>query len=148
LLLASVARRGGEVTATESTAALHQALVGADVGRLAQARLGGEVVASVLVLLAPDGGYLHSSGNSDPGRSVGAPHLLVHEIALQLKREGRSVLNLGGTRDDETGLKTFKNHFGASEVAADAGAIDTQGLVGRLGSGVSAVLARLKRLGR
>lgn len=147
LLAASVARRGGESGAvSEAIGALHRTLVQADAGRLAQARLGGEVVASALVLLAPLGGYLHSSGNTDGGRSVGAPHFLVYEIATQLKREGRSILNLGGTRDEELGLKTFKNHFGAVEVAAEAGAIDTQGVAGRLGSAAWEALARLKRL--
>lgn len=148
LITASVERRHGATRVTPSVAtSLHEELIGTGSGEIAQVRLGGEVVASTLVLRAADGGYLHSSGSSAEGKSVGAHHFMVIEIAGRLRDEGRSVLNLGGTRGDEVGLRAFKNHFGAEAIEAEAGTIDTDRLAARLGAAASAVLSRLRRAG-
>jgi len=148
LITASIERRHGAGGGNPSVAtAVHAALVSTGSGELAQVRLGGGVVASTLVLRAADGGYLHSSGSSADGKSVGAHHFMVLEIARRLRDEGRSVLNLGGTRSDEVGLRSFKTHFGAEAIEAEAGTLDTDRLAARIGAAASTVFARLRRAG-
>ncbi len=84
-------------------------------GELFQAVRGDNVISSVLVLRAPEGGYYHSAGTSAEGMAIGASHFLIHGIAGQLTADGARVFNLGGA-DEGSSLARFKEWFGASRV--------------------------------
>lgn len=84
-------------------------------GELFQAIREGTVLSSVLVLRAEKGGYYQSAGTSPDGMAVGASHFLIHNIAVELKADGASMLNLGGADENST-LARFKEGFGASSV--------------------------------
>jgi lipid II:glycine glycyltransferase (peptidoglycan interpeptide bridge formation enzyme) len=84
-------------------------------GELFQALDGSTVRSSVLVLVAPKGGYYQSAGTSPEGMAVGASHFLIHGIASQLSAVGARVFNLGGA-DEASSLARFKQGFGASPV--------------------------------
>jgi lipid II:glycine glycyltransferase (peptidoglycan interpeptide bridge formation enzyme) len=83
-------------------------------GQLFQALMGEEVLSSIFVLRSQQGGYDHSSGTSPAGMDIGASHFLILSAAKLLQQEGCTVLNLGGTRPDETGLARFKLAFGTA----------------------------------
>jgi hypothetical protein len=80
---------------------------------LYQAMLGNDVVSSMTVARSRLGRYLHTSGTSPAGMSVGASHFLIYEIARSAQAEGANRFNLGGARDRDCGLAKFKEHFGA-----------------------------------
>jgi hypothetical protein len=130
---ASLARReqrGEQVEAggRESTWA---ALLDTGAAALHQARLGEEVLSSILVLKARDGAYYHSAGTSAEGMRLGASQLLVLEVATRLASEGRSVFNLGGAEPASEGLYRFKTGFGTSARELEAGTYQVAGIVRR-----------------
>ena len=84
-------------------------------GELFQVLHAGTVLSSLLVLLAPKGGYYHSAGTSPEGMALGASHFLIHSVARQLSAEGAEVFNLGGA-DEGSSLARFKGGFGALRV--------------------------------
>lgn len=83
-------------------------------GELFQALMGTEVLSSIFVLRSQKAGYDHSSGTSPAGMDIGASHFLILSAAKLLQQDGCTVLNLGGTRPDETGLARFKSAFGTT----------------------------------
>jgi lipid II:glycine glycyltransferase (peptidoglycan interpeptide bridge formation enzyme) len=89
-------------------------LVQSGSGELFQALMGTEVLSSIFVLRSQKGGYDHSSGTSPAGMDIGASHFLIFSAAKLLQQEGCTVLNLGGTRPEETGLARFKSAFGTT----------------------------------
>ena len=120
LMTASMQRRhsrGEDISvrvaaATLTTYARHAA------GSFYQALHEGEVVSSVLVLLAERGAYYHSAGTNPRGMELGASHFLINAVAHSLASDGREVFNLGGA--DAPGLIRFKSGFGAHEVELEA----------------------------
>jgi len=72
----------------------------------------GKVLSSMLVLRACQGGYDHSSGTAPEGMSIGASHFLVFSVARILQTQGCTTFNLGGAREAEQGLRSFKQAFG------------------------------------
>lgn len=114
-------RRGEDVDFTPDAAdAFTRAAVDAGAGVFFQACLGEQVLASVLILLAPRGAYYQSAGNSPEGMKAGASAFLVTSIAEALARESKDVLNLGDARPENAGLYRFKSGFGAQQVALAA----------------------------
>jgi hypothetical protein len=85
-------------------------------GELFQALRGGVAVSSVLVVRSRTAGYTQSSGTSVEGTSFGASTFLIFQIAVHLQREGVEVLNIGGARENETGLRSYKSDFGATAI--------------------------------
>lgn len=117
LMNGSMARRrsrGEETTPTVLSPEL-PAFLETGAGELFQALRDDTVVSSVLVLLAPQGGYTYSSGTSIEGMKVSASHFLRESIARQLRADGANVLNLGGADENST-LASFKEGFGALRV--------------------------------
>jgi ribosomal protein S18 acetylase RimI-like enzyme len=84
-------------------------------GELYQALRGDEVLASGLVLRAPEGAYFHSRGTSPEGMAIGASHFLLRHIMGVLKEDGVTTFNIGGA-DEGSGLARFKKRFGAQPV--------------------------------
>lgn len=89
-------------------------------GEIFQALRAGEVVASVLILLARRGAYYQSAGVSPAGRDCGASTFLVHAISERLRERGFERFNLGGATPDCGGLYRFKSGFGARPVSLEA----------------------------
>ena len=92
-----------------------------------EAKLGQEVVASMVVVESVEGAYCASAGTNAEGRRWGAAHLLNHEIAHALQAAGKRTLNLGGGSPSEAGLLRFKSGFGASATALEAAIYDFRG---------------------
>lgn len=92
-----------------------RALLESGAGELFQAVRNGEILSSVLVLLAPKGGYYQSAGTSPEGMNLGASHFLILAIAEELQAAGAEVFNLGGADEGST-LARFKAGFGAEPV--------------------------------
>jgi hypothetical protein len=112
-------RARGEPVQAPDDAHAHHAYLNAGVGELFQAVDHDTVLSSVLVMLAPRGGYYQSAGTSADGMASGASHFLIHGIANLLRQDGRELLNLGGA-DEGSGLAQFKSGFGASPVPLTA----------------------------
>jgi hypothetical protein len=89
------------------------ALLQSGAGELRQAMAGDTVESSILLLRSPKGAYLVSAGTSERGRTMGASHFLVYESARMLASEGVHLFNLGGVREEETGLRAYKAAFGS-----------------------------------
>lgn len=121
-------------------------LVEAGAARCFQAVRGAdnEVLASALLLLVPKGGYHHSSGSHPDGAECGASHFLFYEAARHLKAQGSATLNLGGVREDESGLRTFKERFGARGVDLVKAGFDFTPPVKRLIRHAAGLLRRVK----
>lgn len=105
--------RGENVTTSAPINDLLQ-LTASGAGEIFQAVLADQVVSSNLILIAEKSGYNHTQGTSPEGMNCGAAPFLIHEIACTLRREGKEILNLGGTDDPnpESGLVKFKTGFG------------------------------------
>lgn len=89
-------------------------------GEIFRALRGGKVLSSVLVLMAPEGGYYQSAGTNAEGMACGACHLLVYEIARNFQAAGKRQFNLGGAAPENSGLQQFKAGFGAARVELEA----------------------------
>ena len=113
----SALRRKGRGESVElPTSPTHAAaLIDADAGHLFQAKLGGETIASVLVLESAAAGYYHSAGASLRGMRAGASTMLVLAAGRFLAANGCIEFNLGGAGASEPGLRRFKCGFGALE---------------------------------
>lgn len=122
LMSKSMARRRarGERAPGDATASPLLALLETGAGELFRAVKDGQVLSSMLVLRAHSGGYDQSSGSSPEGMAAGAAHFLIHATAEALRADGSTVLNLGGVRPEEAGLRDFKSHFGGTEVETEA----------------------------
>lgn len=114
------------------------ALIRHGAGELFQATVDGQVLSSILVLLAQEGGYYHSAGTSSEGMACGASHVLVHEIARILKAESKPQFNLGGVSEPGSGLEQFKRGFGTDRVDLEAVCCSTASRLTRwIGVGVT-----------
>lgn len=122
LMSQSMARRRarGEAAPDDAVARPLFALLETGAGELFRAVRDGQVLSSMLVLRAAQGGYDQSSGSSPEGMTAGAAQFLIYETAEALRAEGSTVLNLGGVRPEETGLRDFKSHFGGAEIESEA----------------------------
>lgn len=148
LMAASMARRSarGEQVSVEVARSPTRELVESGAGEIFQAVREGEVLSSMLVLRAPRAGYDHSSGSSPAGMACGSSQFLILETGLLLREEGATVLNLGGARPEEEGLRSFKSHFGASTVDLQAVSLDTAGWLQQgVAQGARAVRGLLQR---
>jgi hypothetical protein len=108
-------RARGEHVGQSGPSPEQEVLLESGAGELFQAHGDGTVLSSVLVLLAPKGGYYHSAGTSPKGMDVGASHFLIHSIADALRAEGAVSFNLGGA-DELSSLGRFKEGFGTVRV--------------------------------
>jgi hypothetical protein len=113
-------RERGEEAAAGDLAKRIAALCDAGAGEFFQASIGAEVVSSIFVLLAERGAYYQSAGTSREGMECGASHLLVGEIARELRDRGMTIFNLGGADDSSDGLRRFKTGFGTRPVQLPA----------------------------
>jgi len=102
--------RGEEVS--DGGVKLMSALLESGCGELFQAVEGGRVLSSILVTKAEGGAYLHAAGTDSDGMKLGASHFLISKTAEILKQEGRTIFNLGGVNDLQSGLAAYKSHFG------------------------------------
>jgi hypothetical protein len=118
LIGASMARRQkrGEAVPERSTAQSFVAYTRQGAGELFQAVHDGEVLSSILVLLAERGAYYQSAGTSPAGMACGASHFLVYEIAKSLQDQTIELFNLGGAEPQNAGLARFKAGFGTTTV--------------------------------
>ena len=114
------ADRGETVTGDAARLAWWAALTASGAGRLLQASAAdGEVLSSILILVAARGAYYQSAGTSPRGMELGASQRLVLEVATRLAAEGRTVFNLGGAEESNPGLHRFKTAFGTRPVALE-----------------------------
>lgn len=122
LMSQSMARRRarGEAAPDDAVARQLFALLETGAGELFRAVRDRQVLSSMLILRAAQGGYDQSSGSSPEGMTAGAAQFLIYETAEALRAEGATVLNLGGVRQGETGLRDFKSHFGGAEIESEA----------------------------
>lgn len=111
-------RSRGEAMGSGDASNTIERLLEAAAGQVFQAREGGTVLSSILVLRAREGAYYHSAGTSPEGMQTGASHLLISRVAEHFRDEGFKVFNLGGA--DSEGLVRFKQGFGATEVSLEA----------------------------
>ena len=139
-------QRGEDVRSGDSQAASWGLLLETHAGRLYQARLGDEVLSSILVLTAPDGAYYHSAGTSPEGMRLGASQLLIFDVATRLAAEGLSLFNLGGAEPTSEGLYRFKVGFGTTPQELEAASYQVGSVVRRgmlwLADSARAVLSR------
>lgn len=129
--LARRAQRGEHVQAGDPQLASWGGLLETGAGSLYQARLGDEVLSSILVLKALDGAYYHSAGTSPEGMRLGASQLLIYEVATRLSAESLSVFNLGGAEPANEGLHRFKVGFGTSAQDLEAATYQVGSMVRR-----------------
>jgi lipid II:glycine glycyltransferase (peptidoglycan interpeptide bridge formation enzyme) len=117
LMTQSFSRRSlrGESVPTDFIMDEHGAYLSTGAGLLYQIQHEGGVVASTLILRAKNAAYFHSSGNHPEGMRIGASHLLMHLLSLDLQAEGVACLMLGGAQPD-SGLADFKLGFGARPI--------------------------------
>lgn len=106
----------------------------------------GQVLSSMLVLRSARGAYDQSSGSSPQGMTAGAAQFLIHETAEALRAEGSAVLNLGGVRPEETGLRDFKSHFGGTEIESEATDTLRPTTLLKLSGAVHSVIAGARRV--
>lgn len=135
LMASSMSRRRdrGEEAAAGAHAAFLQPFLDSGAGELFQAVRDNVVFSSMLVLRARLGAYDQSSGTTGEGMSIGAAQFLIAAAGQALAVEGVTVLNLGGVREHETGLRSFKSHFGARERAIVATVADSRSRARKLG---------------
>jgi hypothetical protein len=133
--------RGEDVAAVRDTQ-WTRILVESGAGELHQAVRDGVPVSSMLVLRARRGGYDQSSGSAPEGMQVGASHFLIFSTAVRLKNAGATVFNLGGAREAETGLRSFKSYFGAKTVDLELVIAEPAGLLRRAAIRAAAALRR------
>tara|TARA_R110002073_G_scaffold293755_2_gene459384 strand:- start:244 stop:1212 length:969 start_codon:yes stop_codon:yes gene_type:complete len=107
--------RGETVTTSVLIENLFQ-LVDSGVAEIFQAVLADQILSSNIILIAEETGYNHTQGTSLEGMNCGAAHFLIHEIACNLRDDGKESFNLGGTDDPnpKAGLVKFKTGFGLS----------------------------------
>lgn len=122
----SISRREarGENVSSGSGFELGQPLIDFAGARVFAARLGSEVIAAVLVAVAPQGAYTVYSGNAPAGMQIGAAHLIRVRLAEALWKEGRPFLNLGGASPGQEGLADFKRRFGAERIDLEHAEVD------------------------
>ncbi len=133
--------RGEQVTADAKTRTFASFVENA-AGEIFRARLGGQVLSSILVLRAARGAYYHSAGTSPEGMEVGASHFLVKQVVEFLRTEGHEQFNLGGADASNPGLERFKAGFGAKPVNLEAAQFY---LGSRLQKGIGALVALCRR---
>jgi hypothetical protein len=111
--------RRGESVVIDGEGVLQRTLLKTGAAELFQAVRSGEVLSSILVVLARRAGYYQSAGTSPEGMSIGASHFLVFSVAGILAGEGREMFNLGGAEEGSS-LARFKSGFGAEVVELPA----------------------------
>lgn len=80
---------------------------------LAHCRLGGEIIASALIMTWGDFGHYHLSGSRLEFQSLAPNNLLLYRIAIALKEKGLRIFHMGGgrTSDPADPLLKFKKSF-------------------------------------
>lgn len=146
LMASSMSRRRdrGEDAAAEAHAAFLQPFLDNAAGELFQAVRDDVVCSSMLVLRASLGAYDQSSGTTSEGMSIGAAQFLIAAAGQALALEGVEVLNLGGVREHETGLRAFKSHFGGREHEIVAAVADSRSRARKLGESLWRRLRRVE----
>ena len=119
------------------------ALVRTGAGELFQVVDGEHVLSSMLLLRSRLAAYDHTSGSSPEGMERGAPKYAVFRACEELRKEGCTILNLGGVREHETGLRVFKEHFGARPVELEAASAEFSTPAARLARGAARLLRRV-----
>ncbi len=89
-------------------------------GGLVQAVGQSRVLASVLVLRAADGAYLHSLGATTEGMAQGAAHFLLRQVAETLRNAGIRKFNLGEADESRAWLETLKAGFSSTKVELES----------------------------
>jgi hypothetical protein len=122
LVAASMERRHsrGEAVSTRIRVQTFVAYTRHGAGELFQAVHDGQVLSSILILLAERGAYYQSAGTSPAGMARGASHFLVYEIVKSLQDRNIELFNFGGVGPQGAGLVRFKTGFGASQVELEA----------------------------
>jgi len=122
LMTASLERRArrDEQVGLDDHSALAFALLTSGAGELFLALDGDEALSSLLVLRSRSGAYYQSAGTSPRGMEVGASPFLICSVAGLLRQQGLQSFNLGGASPESTGLRRFKEGFGAREVKLEA----------------------------
>lgn len=135
-----IAARGDDLEGAPAEAALRTYLSS---GRAAifQARVGGQVCSSDLIVRIGDAAYYLSGGTSPEGNKLGTAHHLMLAIIEQLKGEGACALNLG--YPSAPGLARFKEGFGARAVPVER--VQAQ-VTGRVVAALRALSDRLRAL--
>jgi hypothetical protein len=87
------------------------ALLESGVATIIQTRRNGTVLSSNLFLLSPESAYNHTAGTSPEGFECGAATFNIVEAASIFLNDGKTMINLGGARDNEEGLIRFKTGF-------------------------------------
>jgi hypothetical protein len=121
-----------------------RALVHAQAAELFQVVGGEATLSSLLLLRSSTAGYAHSSGSSPSGMQQGASQLLWFEVARLLADDGASF-NLGGCRSEETGLRSFKEGFGARALPMESVSVELSGRLRRLVRRGAAMMRDLRR---
>jgi hypothetical protein len=116
----------GETIVAGNDVAPYERMTRTGAGELFQAVRGDAVLSSLLVLRARAGAYYQSAGTTPDGMAVGASHFLVSSIIASLRDEGLQVFNLGGAAEDASGLRRFKQGFGAVEAPLEAAQFSTE----------------------
>jgi len=75
----------------------------------------GEVLSSILLIVAERGAYYQSAGTNTIGMQCGASQFLIYELSELLKKESFEVFNLGGADECTPGLVRFKMGFGPAK---------------------------------
>lgn len=119
------------------------ALVRTGAGELFQVVDGDRVLSSMLLLRSRLVAYDHTSGSSPEGMAAGAPKYAVFRACQELRNEGCAMMNLGGVRESEVGLRNFKEHFGARPVALQAASAEFSTPAVRLARGAARLLRRV-----
>jgi hypothetical protein len=120
LFRSSMERRAarGEAVGLDLDTAGIQRLLDAGAGALAQARLAGRVVSSLLILSTATHAYYHSGGTAPEGMKVGASHGAMWHAMASLRERGVTAFCLGGvTAADSDGLAAFKLGFNPRRIA-------------------------------
>jgi len=112
------AKRGEQVESAGD--AFPRAALASGAAEMFQALRGDQVLSSSVVVRAPRGAYLHSSGSDPEGMKIGASPFLNFQIAKTLQTENCDIYNLGGANSQERGLWDYKTHFGTRRIDLEA----------------------------
>jgi RimJ/RimL family protein N-acetyltransferase len=110
----------GETVPLDEDDVFMRHLLSSGAGHLYQAVLDGRVLSSLLMVRSAKGAYSQSSGNSAEGMSIGASHFLRYETACAMKLLGIEAFFLGGCRPHESGLRMYKEGFGARAIPMES----------------------------
>lgn len=108
--------RGYPGPAPGTVMALCRSLLGEGRVLIGNARVGGEIVASILILGHGAAATYQIGWTLDAGREHNATHLLLWRSFAELKTRGYRDLDLGGISEENAGLTRFKEGIGGERV--------------------------------